>query len=67
MISDEIRFHIFILRRFGLHPEILNDKIVVPDIEKKEAERLLVAINNYQPKDLNGDLTEIVNHFIIGI
>jgi len=65
--DDAIKFKIYIMRRFGLHPELVGQSIVVPDIERPEADRLMQSINAYDNKSLSEDLTEAVNTFIIGL
>jgi hypothetical protein len=55
------------MRRFGLHPELVGQSIVVPDIERPEADRLMQSIDAYNNKSLSEDLTEAINTFIIGL
>jgi ATP-dependent protease Clp ATPase subunit len=67
MTDEEIKFKVYVLRRFGLHPELIGNTIVFPDIEKHEAERLMKVIEEYQPHNFNVDMTDAINHFILRI
>lgn len=65
--DDEIKFKLYIMRHFGLHPELVGQSIIVPDIEQPEADRLMKSINGYHDKSLSSDLNEAINTFIIGL
>lgn len=64
--DENIKFKLYIMRHFGLHPEIIGKSIIVPDIEKNEAEHLLKVIGK-ENHSLSADLTEKIKTFILGI
>lgn len=64
---EELKFILYITRHFGLHPELSGEVILFPEIEHKEAEKLIQSIQSYEPKTLSSDLTTAVNTFIMGL
>ena len=63
--DDETKYILWMLRRFGMHPEIKGNEIIVPKVEEKEVTHLMNAMG--KDYDLNKDMTPAVNEFIMGI
>jgi len=63
--TEETKFVLWLLRRFGMYPELSGEHITVPDDEEKISKHFINTMGN--DFEMNKDLTPVIENFIMGL